>query len=272
MKISYICPVCGKSLEKKENSFVCCNKHCFDISKQGYVNLLIRGGKKGHGDDKIMVNARNSFLGKGYYQHLKNTVCEEIEKHLKESACILDSGCGEGYYTKGIYDVSQKYGCEVFGIDLSKEALKFAAKSCPDISFAAASAYCLPFSDSCLDIVLCLFAPLAVSEFYRVLKNEGIFITAVPLENHLFELKKAVYDKPYKNRPENTDLNGFQLISRLECKKDIFMNCSQDVKNLFMMTPYYYKTSQKDQQKLDRIESLNVQTEFLVLAYRKVGK
>ena len=63
----FCCPVCGKTLICKENSLVCENNHCFDKSKSGYVNLLLSQGKKGHGDDKLMVQARQSFLDKGYY-------------------------------------------------------------------------------------------------------------------------------------------------------------------------------------------------------------
>jgi hypothetical protein len=37
-----------------------------------------------------------------------------------------------------------------------------------------------------------------------------------------------------------------------------------------MMTPYYYKTSEKDFKKLEAIDSMKVSTEFAVLAFRKL--
>ena len=271
MKKGLICPVCKATLEKNSNSLICRSGHCFDISKYGYVNLLTKGGKKGHGDDKLMVKARHEFLNKGYYAHLRETVCSEARKYFGERCSLLDSGCGEGYYTSGLYNaLGENQGNEICGIDVSKEALKIAARACPNAHFAVASAYCMPFEDNGFDMITSFFAPLAVQEFYRVLKKGGVFITAIPLENHLFSLKKAVYDTPYRNKPENTDLNGFELISSFEIKKDILLSCNEDIKNLFMMTPYYYKTSSKDQEKLNSIDKLDVETEFMILTYKKI--
>ncbi len=271
MTDGFICPVCGSGLNKADNALKCKNNHCFDISKSGYVNLLTKGGKKGHGDDKLMVKARRDFLQKGYYGHLKESVMTEAAKYFTEGCSLLDSGCGEGYYTLGFQHIlEEKQRGLIYGVDVSKEALKIAAKTCPKVNFAVASAYRLPFGDGNFDMVVSLFAPLAAEEFHRVLKENGIFITAIPLENHLWELKRAVYDLPYKNKPENTDLKGFELISAKEVKKEILLNSNEDIKNLFMMTPYYYKTSQKDQQKLSELNTLAVETEFMVLTYKKL--
>lgn len=266
----YICPVCGKLLSKSGNSLKCSEGHCFDISKNGYVNLLTGKSKKGHGDDKIMVKARHDFLYAEHYSHLKSAVCGEIREFSNNAHSMLDSGCGEGYYTKDFYTAFDKGGKEVYGIDVSKEALKIASKACPKVNFAVASAYKLPFSDNSFGLVISLFAPLAVEEFHRVLEKNGIFITVIPLENHLFNLKKAVYDTPYRNKPENTDLKGFELISNVEVKKDIRLSSNNDIKNLFMMTPYYYKTSSRDQEKLNCIDKLDVETEFMILTYKKI--
>lgn len=266
----FICPICRKPLLRRDNSLSCNSGHCFDISKYGYVNLLTKGGKKGHGDDKLMVKARRDFLNKGYYEHLKNAFCSETEKYIDKGCFLLDSGCGEGYYTNGLYNIfSKKQGEGIYGIDVSKEALKLASKTCPNVNFAVASAYCMPFNDGSFNIVTSLFAPLAIKEFRRVLKEDGFFLTAIPLENHLFTLKKIVYDTPYKNMPQPTELDGFTLINSSVIKKEISLNSQEDIKNLFKMTPYYYKTSENDQEKLNRIDRLNVETEFMVLTYKK---
>lgn len=270
MMNGFLCPVCGQLLAKIENSFKCQNNHCFDKSGSGYVNLLTTGGKKGHGDNKLMIKSRHDFLKKGYYEHLKSTFCSELQAYAEKRVSLLDSGCGDGYYTQGMYDVICVHkGSEVYGIDISKEALKIAAKSCPEVKFAVASAYKLPFEDESFDIVTSLFAPFACEEFYRVLKKDGIFLTAIPLENHLYKLKQAVYDTPYKNKPENTELDGFRLLKEQTIRKEIQLSSNEDIKNLFMMTPYYYKTSASDQRKLDDLKTLTTETEFLILTYKK---
>ena len=35
-----ICPICGSKLNTLNKSLVCAGHHCFDIARQGYVNLL----------------------------------------------------------------------------------------------------------------------------------------------------------------------------------------------------------------------------------------
>ena len=265
----FLCPVCGELLIEEEKSYKCENNHCFDKAKHGYVNLLPSNSQKGHGDNKLMINARREFLQKGYYAHLKNKLCEIIEQYSLNGFFCLDSGCGEGYYTKGIYETLCKKDGKVYAIDVSKEALKFASRSCKNVKLAVASAYKLPFSDESFDMVISLFAPLAKEEFYRVLKKDRIFITAIPDENHLYSLKASIYDTPYKNKPENTELCGFELMKSEKISNIIHLDCNADIKNLFMMTPYYYKMSQADQKKLDDLNRLSVEAEFILLIYRK---
>ena len=40
-----VCPKCQKLLKKVNNSYLCSNNHCYDISKDGYVNLLLANQK-----------------------------------------------------------------------------------------------------------------------------------------------------------------------------------------------------------------------------------
>ena len=47
------------------------------------------------------------------------------------------------------------------------------------------------------------------------------------------------------------------------------LNSNEDIKALFAMTPYYYKTSAADQAKLDNISHLSVQAEFGICLYER---
>ena len=42
------CPICKRKLKMVGNSLLCSNKHCFDISKLGYVNFALNQKQSKH--------------------------------------------------------------------------------------------------------------------------------------------------------------------------------------------------------------------------------
>lgn len=264
----FICPVCKEKLKVTDKSYTCENRHCFDISKDGYVNLLMsqQSSVKRHGDDKVMVRSRRDFLEKGFYEELLDGICDAVKSNVTENGVIADIGCGEGCYTGAVLNCGD---FNVFGIDISKDALKYAAKSLKNAQFAVASAFSLPFSDKSVDCVLNVFAPSAYEEFSRVLKDGGLLIKAVPLEDHLWELKCALYKEPYKNKPEIRNDEIFKLVSVKEIKYKIKLTENEDILNLFRMTPYYYKTGREETENLLRKNELETTVHFGVEIYEK---
>ena len=265
---SFICPVCKSEISLFERTYKCQNNHCFDLSKDGYVNLLMsqQSSSKRHGDDKLMVKARRDFLEKGFYNDLRQALCETLKDALPDDSTIVDVGCGEGYYTS---EISKVNDFKIFGIDISKDALKCASKSVKNSSFAVASAFSLPFAENSADCVLSVFAPSAYEEFYRVLKSDGKLIKAIPLEEHLWELKCALYKEPYKNKPEKRNDELFELVSQKEIKYKINLTEKEDIENLFKMTPYYYKTGREDAERLLSLPSLETTVHFGIEIYEK---
>ncbi len=270
---SFICPVCSGELLRKGNSYICSGNHCYDISKSGYVNLLMSQKTQNHGDDKLMVRARRDFLEKGYYNKMRTALADTVKHFCKPGDTVIDAGCGECFYTSYIYDTlrSDNIDTSFLAIDISKNALAYAKHRNPDIHRAVASIFHIPVADRSCDILINVFAPYCEKEFQRVIKKDGIYIQVIPLRDHLWSLKKAVYDVPYKNVTDEYFLNGFELVKSREIKGKITLESNDDIKNLFMMTPYYYKTSAADFKKLDNYDSLTVETEFALLAYKRVG-
>ncbi len=268
--MNFICPVCREALAEEEKLYKCINGHCFDKSKFGYVNLLQsqKSSAKRHGDDRVMIRARRDFLDKDYYGFLRDAVTDICDEFLAEGAAVIDAGCGECWYSSGI---KQSLGKDIlfYGVDISKDALEFASKRKSGIPTAVASVFEMPFADDSADLLLNIFSPEADSEYLRVLKTGGVMIRVIPLENHLFELKTAIYDKPYLNDIPETDVDGFGLIKTQRIRKNLDVSSNEDIQNLFKMTPYYYKTSKDDQAKLDNLESLRVKAEFEIRVYRK---
>ena len=273
IKSSFVCPVCGQTLFAGEKRYFCPKGHSFDRAKSGYVNLLQnqKSSAKRHGDDRLMVKTRTEFLEKGYYNNLRDRIAELAGKYTGKTVNILDVGCGECFYTRYVADYLEKLGKKVtvYGIDISKSALTAAAARRKDFSLRVGSIYRLPLADNSRDLVLNIFAPHSEKEFRRVLKSGGVYIRAIPLENHLMGLKKAIYDTPYPNKVLDFALDGFKIQEVRELKTKIFLDNRQDMDNLFKMTPYYYKTGKREQERFANHDNLETETEFGVIVYKK---
>lgn len=269
--LKFCCPVCKEELNLDGRTYKCINNHCFDCAKQGYVNLLQsnKSKSKRHGDDKLMIEARTRFLNTNFYKPLCDLMCELLKKYVPQNASVLDAGCGDCYYTEKIEKALADRNASVVGVDISKSALIAAAKRSKRINLAVASVFSLPVGDLSCDAVLNVFSPFAPEEYARVLKSGGVLLRVIPLENHLFSLKKAIYDNPLKNPEENTEIDGFTLAESQELKYSIELKSNEQIESLFKMTPYYYKTSRTDQQKVEKLSTLQTEIEFCVLVYKK---
>jgi len=268
----FICPICKKPFEQKGRSLVCPGNHCFDLAKQGYVNLLrpAKSGAVRHGDDKLMVGARTAFLGAGFYDTLRRAVTETVCAHAGEAPVVLDAGCGEGFYTSHIREALGE-GARVYGIDVSRDAIHAAARD-RKLRLAVASIFDLPAENGSVDLLLNLFAPYDAAEFSRVLKQGGTLIRVFPRERHLWEMKCAVYDTPYENEIDTLALEGFTLTEKREITFPLDLNRQEYIDTLFKMTPYYYKTSREGQARLAALFSLQTHAEFLLAVYTRDEK
>ena len=275
--MTVLCPVCQTPITTTEDGGVCRKGHRFDRARSGYMHLLSANRKhaKNPGDDKLMVDARRKFLDKGYYRPLADTVSRLAGEWLAnlphQTPCVLDAGCGEGYYTTLLYDALCQRGMEpdILGVDISKLALDKAAKRQKAIFYVVASVFHLPAPDACCDLLCSLFSPYCSEEYQRVIRPGGAMLLVIPGENHLWELKQAIYERPYKNQVKPFALEGFTLLDHMQVHDTIYLAEHNDIENLFKMTPYYYKTSEQDQARLLGRGELTTQIEFEVLLYRK---
>lgn len=257
-----ICPKCNQNLNKKEKMWCCENHHTYDIAKRGYVHLAMNQ-KKNTGDDKEMVKARTRFLSHGYYEILRNELKRITDVYNPHT--IIDAGCGEGYYTNYLKNEQN----EIIGFDLSKHAVDEACKARKQVQYVVASIFHLPLADKCCDMVLSVFAPFDIQEFYRVLKSNGLFIKVGPAPRHLMGLKKILYDKPYENPNEVMEYEGFILEDTILLEDVISIQDVNDIQALFHMTPYYWKTSRNAAEKLKNITGLETEIQFQIEIYRR---
>ena len=253
--MNILCPNCHKQLKKIDSTYKCENNHSFDIARQGYVNLNLHKSQN-TGDNPSMVKARNDFLNNNYYQFLRDSVNELIN----EDDSLVDLACGEGYYTS-YFKAKDKVG-----IDLSKSALKIASRNDKTTTYILSSIFNNPLPDKCADKIITIFAPIAKDEINRLLKDSGQFILVKPDTNHLFELKQAIYEKPYLNEIEDIDIPNLTITKELKISNKTLVK-KDDLNNLFMMTPYVNTTSKKDKDKLNELNDLQITFAFIIDIY-----
>lgn len=258
-----ICPVCKNLLHRHNRSFICENGHSFDIAKEGYVNLL-RSSKSGDlvGDDKFSARSRRDFLNRGYYDLLKNTLCDLFSDR---SGSVLDICCGEGFYTAAL---GENPNLQVYGFDISREMVRLAAKRGTGTYFVANMAS-IPVQDGCFDYAIHLFAPFQEASFAKVLKPGGRLISVVPGKLHLFGLKQTLYDTPYENDEKLPETQYLHLKRIHKISGTILLANQEDIQAVFRMTPYYFHTAEKDKQKLLALQTLETPIEFVIAEYEK---
>ena len=259
------CPICHQQLNKELKIYHCCNGHTFDISKEGYVNLLNKQGHKQYGDSVEMIKARSLFLASGYYQPLRSEILKVIKQYPITN--LVDSGCGEGYYTNYLKNNLPKV--DVIGLDIAKKAIQYASKEGKDITYIVSSNQDIPIMDHNVDLILNCFAPIVEKEYYRILKSKGLLLTIQPGINHLLSLKESVYDNVYLNE-EKTKIQSFKQIYHQQLNFTIKLGNSNDIIQLFQMTPYYQRTKQTDKQKLEKLTELVTEADFSINVYQKV--
>ena len=268
------CPLCAAPLTRGEHAYTCPAGHSFDLAAAGYTHLLPANRKhsKNPGDDKAMVTARSAFLDKGYYAPLANALCDLAARDCVPHPALLDCGCGEGYYTAALAARLAQEGRfgPIAGVDISKFALRRAAKRVKEGEFAVASVYHLPVADESVDLLFNVFSPLCPQEFARVLRLGGYFYYVVPSALHLWEMKSVLYDKPYENAVKQEDYPGFQWLEAVPLRYTVHLDCTQDIMALFGMTPYAWKTPKAGVERLSALDALDTQIGFDIHVYRKL--
>ena len=266
------CPICRAALSTENKSLVCngIKKHCFDFGGGGYVNFGTPM-QSGGGDTKEAVRARTAFLNSGYYAPVAEALAKKVSELVDEDGVIIDAGCGEGYYAEHIV----KCGYSVFGADLSKFAVDSASKrmnaqNIENAFFAVSSVFALPVNDGAASAVINVFAPCAEAEYSRVLKNGGYLFVVSAGQEHLWGLKKALYSQVHENTERADMPSCMKRIDELKISFDISVQGKENVQALFAMTPYYWRTSRADAQKLELLETLDTKIDIDITVYKNV--
>ncbi|MGI2169348.1 23S rRNA (guanine(745)-N(1))-methyltransferase [Shewanella sp. MF05960] len=269
----YICPICSAPLILGDKSWACSQRHQFDCAKEGYVNLLPVQKKKTKdpGDNKEMMIARREFLDKGFYQPLSDKVNQLAAQYHPNAETLLDIGCGEGYYSHRLFAAMQQASinhCKLYGLDISKSAIRSAAKRYSDLHFCVASVFEMPFADDSVDLAIRIYAPSKVEELQRVMKPGSTLITVSPGPMHHFALKQKIYSQPRLHPQESLLLEGFNYLSHESLTYSLALTQVDDIQHFLNMTPYAWKLS--DMQKRQIIEQgLECEIDFKIEIHQR---
>lgn len=188
------CPLCAGTLtttETGDRTLSCPAGHRYDAAKQGYFNLLTGRGTSFREDSASMVQARAAFLAAGHYAPLAEALAQEADAAVPERLPrILDAGAGTGYYldaVAGALASSRGARPPALALDISRYAMRRAAKLPRTQALVWDLWRPLPVADAGVDILLNVFAPRNGAEFARVLAPGGLALVATPLPEHLAE-------------------------------------------------------------------------------------
>ena len=280
-----ICPICHSQLERNNNTLECTQHHTFDVAKEGYVNLVTRKLSTSVGDSKEMLKARRNFLDAGLYRplsdalntHVVNALPQVQKHHTDGEVTLLDAGCGEGYYLGQLQSFlkEQRMDRDItsFGLDISKEAIRMAARRYKDIQFVVADIKeRLVFADSTIHLLLNIFAPRNVEEFARVLVPNGIVIVVIPGANHLRQLRESLslldIQKNKSQHIEEQFAPYFKHLTTSSISYTLRLT-HQEVEQIVMMTPNYWHLSNEIRERLRSLQGMETEVECMYLVFQK---
>lgn len=182
------CPICRGALAREGGSLVCAKRHCYDLSRQGDVNL--EPGKHAAFYTKELFASRAWVFESGLYDPVVRAIGEAAAPFLPgdRPGVLVDAGCGEGFYTGRV--LADRALWRV-GFDLSKDAVRMAARRVKNAAFVVGDLARIPLADGCCDVLLDVFSPANYAEFARVLRPGGALIKLAPRGGYLRELRET---------------------------------------------------------------------------------
>ncbi|MDK2858754.1 MAG: rRNA (guanine745-N1)-methyltransferase [Verrucomicrobiota bacterium] len=268
------CPVCGNALSRQVAAYRCEKGHSFDPAKEDYLNLLLSHQRKSKhpGDGKEMIQARRRFFDSGAFDPLTDLILSSSFIAQHPSLSVLDAGCGEGHISGML---SETCSGQFFGIDISKDAIRCAAKRYKKTHWIVANLMRdIPLADRSMDVILSLLAPRNPDEFARIMKPGGILIIGVPGPDHLIELRSELMANAgdFEEKADEAVLKCAPLF--IEQKRRILTyekELSRDqLSDLIQMTPIFWNSGPAAKKRLQQLPGLTVTISFTLLSMKKI--
>jgi 23S rRNA (guanine745-N1)-methyltransferase len=178
---------CAAPLVREDRRLICSNGHAFDLARSGYGNLLQPQERRSKqpGDSAEAVAARRRLHECGIARPLHEALAAMLAPAPDD--VILDAGCGDGWF---LGELQRAHGFTACGVDISTPAIELAAKRYPGCTWIVANAdRFVPLGDGSVTKLVSITARMNVSEFRRVLRDDGALLVAVAAPDDLIELR-----------------------------------------------------------------------------------
>ena len=267
------CPLCGKALTYIDAERLCrCGAgHGFDRARQGYVNLLPSHHKKSRdpGDSKEMMAARRAFLAGGHYEPVSDRLNRLLGETLAAAGpCVLDIGCGEGYYA-GRLLAALGADARLWGLDISRDAVRAAAAVCKTCTWLVCSSSRIPLRSGVFDGIYSVFSPIDEGEVARLLKPEGVFIRVLPGPEHLMSLRRLIYPEVVRGPEPEPRRDGPLPCADIQTLTYEMTLDGAEAETLIRMTPHYWKTTKAHKTVLAELQAVPVTVDMRFLIYKQ---
>lgn len=283
------CPIDATPLQATADALRCSMGHTFDRARAGYCNLLLVQHKASRdpGDSKVMVAARRRILDAGLYAPIADGVFAIVRTAAQEAGAaagrgatlrIVDAGCGEGYYLHRLSQAAT--GCadpvrlELAGVDISKWAVRAAAKRTTDIAWAVASNRRLPFAQGSVGLILSMFGFPVWEGFKPVQPVGGHVLLVDPGPDHLIELRSVIYPTVEQTGPPSlhaAETAGYRLEWEQQLRYVVNLDHAAQIRDLLAMTPHFHRMPAAGRDALARLERLSVTLEVAFRMLRLEG-
>jgi 23S rRNA (guanine745-N1)-methyltransferase len=279
----------------ESGSLFCPNRHTYDITRHGYVNLLTRPPKNSLYSRELFEARQRIILNTALYSALHETIAEGLDAFLPVGSedradrvtpggaprWLADLGCGEGSHLRRVLEhlgqAASGKGPVIrgVGLDISREGILLAAKLHKHIPWLVADLAKSPLQDRSLHAVLNILSPANYGEFRRILKPGGLCVKVVPGPWYLQELRSALFADEEKRTYQNDRTvalfrQQFRLLEHSGVRNAVLLNRSE-LGDLARMTPLAWSAGRdRLEQFLDR-DSLEITVDLEVLIGRTEG-
>jgi 23S rRNA (guanine745-N1)-methyltransferase len=276
------CPLCGGELGAGASRALRCPAgHSFDPAASGYANLLAKAVRSDY--DAALFESRNAAIRSGFFDDVIRETADIVSRFVRVAGSgplvLLDAGCGEG---SQLHRLSQRLKASAgnaavgIGIDISRDAIRLAARDYPGFLWLVADLARMPLTDGRVDCIVNVLSPSNYGEFARALKDGGLLVKAVPGEDYLRELREALYPGGEKRLYSNARVaelfrERFEVVEQRRVTAAFPMSKGL-WPHIVAMTPLAWGAGAERIEAVKRAAQASVTLDLLLLAGRKRGK